>query len=60
VIGVNIFLASNFYPHLLKYQMGNTAADYINRSGIDKQKIVLWGVGIVVGPCIFMDNMFQA
>lgn len=45
VIGVNLFLSSNFYPNLLKYQMGNMAADFINKSNLPKDKIVLYGVG---------------
>jgi 4-amino-4-deoxy-L-arabinose transferase-like glycosyltransferase len=45
VIGVNLCLNTQFYPHLLQFQMGNTAADFINQNGIDKQKIVLYGAG---------------
>ncbi len=43
VIGVNAFLSTNFYPNLLKYQMGNTAADFINHSGIQKDQIFVYG-----------------
>ena len=43
VIGVNAFLSTNFYPNLLKYQMGNTAADYLNHSGIQKDQVFVYG-----------------
>jgi hypothetical protein len=45
MILVNLFLSTNFYPNLLQYQMGNTAADFINKTNIDKNKVVLYGVG---------------
>ncbi len=43
VISVNFLLSSNFYPNLLKYQMGNMAADFINQSGLPKNKIYVYG-----------------
>jgi 4-amino-4-deoxy-L-arabinose transferase-like glycosyltransferase len=43
VISVNFLLSSNFYPNLLKYQMGNMAADYINQSGLPKNMIYVYG-----------------
>jgi hypothetical protein len=43
VISVNFLLSSNFYPNLLKYQMGNMAADYINQSGLPKNNIYVYG-----------------
>jgi len=45
VITINLFLSSQFYPRLLQFQMGNTAAAFINKSGIDKNSIVLYGAG---------------
>ena len=41
VIGVNLLLSSNFYPNLLKYQMGNTAADFLNQTKIPKLQTYL-------------------
>ncbi len=41
VIGVNFLLSSNFYPNLLKFQMGNTAANFINQSNIPKNQTYL-------------------
>jgi hypothetical protein len=43
VISVNFLLSSNFYPNLLKYQMGNMAADYINKAGLQKDYIYVYG-----------------
>lgn len=43
VIGVNAFLSTNFYPNLLKYQMGNMAADFINQSILNKEDIYVYG-----------------
>jgi 4-amino-4-deoxy-L-arabinose transferase-like glycosyltransferase len=43
VISVNFLLSSNFYPNLLKYQMGNMAADFINQSNLQKNNIYLYG-----------------
>lgn len=45
VIAINLFLNTQFYPRLLQFQMGNTAAEYINHTGLDKNKIVLYGTG---------------
>lgn len=45
IISINLFLSTHFYPNLLQYQMGNTAADYINQHAMDKSKVVLYGVG---------------
>ena len=43
VIGVNFLLSANFYPNLLKYQMGNMAADFINQSTLSKDAIYVYG-----------------
>lgn len=42
-IFVNLLLSTNFYPNLLKYQLGNTAADFINRSGLQKDQVFVYG-----------------
>jgi 4-amino-4-deoxy-L-arabinose transferase-like glycosyltransferase len=44
VIGVNVFLSTAFYPNVLKYQLGNDAAAFINKNKIDKEKISLYGI----------------
>jgi hypothetical protein len=44
VIGVNIFLSSSFYPNVLKYQLGNDAAAYINKNHLDKNDIAIYGL----------------
>ncbi len=43
VISVNFLLSSHFYPNLLNYQMGNMAADFINRSDLQKKNIFVYG-----------------
>ncbi len=43
-IGINIFLNTAFYPALLQYQMGNTAASFINTKHIDKSKVIIAGI----------------
>jgi len=44
VIGVNIFLVTAFYPNLLKYQMGNDAAFFLEKSKIDKAKVSMYNI----------------
>ena len=43
VTGVNVFLSTAFYPNVLKYQLGNDAAAFIDRQKIDKDKIRIYG-----------------
>lgn len=42
-VGINIFLSTAFYPQVLKYQMGNDAADFINQQQLPKDKMVVFG-----------------
>ena len=44
IIFVNIFLSSAFYPNLLKYQMGNDAAGFINSHQLNKNSIYQYGI----------------
>ncbi len=44
VIGVNLFLNGFFYPNLMKYQLGNTAATFINEKKLDKTKLVQYNI----------------
>lgn len=44
VIGVNLFLNAFFYPNLMKYQLGNTAAAFINEQKLDKTKLVQYNI----------------
>lgn len=44
VIGVNFFLNTAFYPNLLKYQLGNSAAAFIEQHKLDKTKIVEYNI----------------
>lgn len=44
IVFINIFLNSAFYPNLLKYQMGNDAAAFINSHQLNKDSIYQYGV----------------
>ncbi len=44
VIGVNIFMSSAFYPNVLKYQLGNQAADFIEKSRLPKDSLGIYGI----------------
>jgi 4-amino-4-deoxy-L-arabinose transferase-like glycosyltransferase len=44
VIGVNVFLDTAFYPNVLKYQLGNDAAAFINSNHLPKEKISIYGI----------------
>ena len=44
VIGVNVFLATAFYPNVLKYQLGNDAAAFIANNKLPKDRITLYGI----------------
>jgi 4-amino-4-deoxy-L-arabinose transferase-like glycosyltransferase len=44
VIGVNIFLVTAFYPNLLKYQMGNDAVSFLEKSTIDKKQVSMYNI----------------
>ncbi len=46
VIGVNFFLNSFFYPNLLKYQLGNTAAAFINEQKLDKSRLAQYNIDL--------------
>lgn len=59
VIGVNLFLVSGFYPHLLRYQLGNTAAAFINEHHIDKNKVVLYDIDDSRALHFYGKHIFQ-
>jgi hypothetical protein len=44
VTGVNVFLSTAFYPNVLKYQLGNDAAAFMDEHKIDKNKVLIYGV----------------
>ncbi|NCI46930.1 ArnT family glycosyltransferase [Sediminibacterium soli] len=44
VTGVNIFLSSAFYPNVLKYQLGNDAAAFMEHQRLDKDRISVYGI----------------
>jgi 4-amino-4-deoxy-L-arabinose transferase-like glycosyltransferase len=43
VTGVNVFLSTAFYPNVLKYQLGNDAAAFIDQQKTDKERILIYG-----------------
>ena len=59
VIGVNFLLVTGFYPQLLKYQMGNTAASFINQSQLDKNKVILYEIDDSRALHFYGKHIFQ-
>lgn len=59
VIGVNFLLATGFYPQLLKYQMGNTAASVIHQSQLDKNKVILYEIDESRALHFYGKHIFQ-
>jgi 4-amino-4-deoxy-L-arabinose transferase-like glycosyltransferase len=66
IIGVNFFLNMAFYPTLLKFQMGSNAAGFINKLGISKDKVKMYGAdfghsfhfyGQHIFPLILIDSL---
>ena len=44
IIGVNLFLNTSFYPKLLKYELGVSAATFINQNKLSKNNIYLYEI----------------
>ena len=44
VTGVNIFLNTSFYPNVLKYQLGNDAAAFIDQQHLQKDQLFIFGI----------------
>jgi len=44
IIAINLFLNISFYPALLKYQAGNTAADFVNAHALPREHIFIYGM----------------
>jgi hypothetical protein len=59
VIGVNFLLVTGFYPQLLKYQLGNTAAAFINQSSLDKDKVVMYEIDNSRALHFYGQHIFQ-
>lgn len=59
VIGVNFLLATGFYPQLLKYQLGNTAASVIHQSQLDKNKVILYEIDESRALHFYGKHIFQ-
>lgn len=43
-IGVNMLLSTGFYPNVLKYQLGNNAAAFIEKGRLPKDSISVYGI----------------
>lgn len=59
VIGVNFLLTTGFYPQLLKYQLGNTAASVIHQSQLDKNKVILYEIDESRALHFYGKHIFQ-
>lgn len=59
VIGVNFLLVTGFYPQLLKYQMGNTAASVIDQFQLDKNKVILYEIDESRALHFYGKHIFQ-
>lgn len=59
VIGVNFLLVTGFYPQLLKYQLGNTAASVIHQSQLDKNKVILYEIDESRALHFYGKHIFQ-
>jgi 4-amino-4-deoxy-L-arabinose transferase-like glycosyltransferase len=44
VTGVNIFLNTGFYPNVLKYQLGNDAAVFMEQNQLPKNRVNIYGI----------------
>ncbi|MBV9988165.1 MAG: hypothetical protein JO301_10820, partial [Chitinophagaceae bacterium] len=42
--GVNLFMSTFFYPSVLKFQLGNDAAAFIQDQRLDKDKLAIYGI----------------
>jgi 4-amino-4-deoxy-L-arabinose transferase-like glycosyltransferase len=42
--GVNLFMSSFFYPSVLKFQLGNDAAEFISGQHLAKDKLAIYGI----------------
>lgn len=59
VIGVNLCLATGFYPHLLQYQFGNTVAKVLDKKKIRKERVVLYNIDESRALHFYGKHIFQ-
>ena len=59
VIGVNIFMDTGFYPNVLKYQLGNDAAAFINQNKIPKNRVKIYAVSEGRAFHFYGQSVFQ-
>ncbi len=59
IIGINFFLNLVFYPSLLQYQMGNTAAEYINQNKIPLSNTYVYGMSEGRTLDFYAQHIFQ-
>lgn len=59
VIGVNLCLATGFYPHLLQYQFGNTVAKVLDEKKIRKERVVLYNIDESRALHFYGNHIFQ-
>jgi 4-amino-4-deoxy-L-arabinose transferase-like glycosyltransferase len=58
IIGINFFLNTNFYPKLLQYQAGSTAARIINEHNIPKENTYLFRINPGHTLPFYADHIF--
>lgn len=59
IIGVNIFLSTAFYPNVLQYQMGNTAAEQLAAKKINPEKVFLYHIYTGHSMHFYAKHIFQ-
>ncbi|TDO25717.1 glycosyltransferase family 39 protein [Sediminibacterium goheungense] len=59
VIGVNLCLATGFYPHLLQYQFGNTVAKVLDEKKIRKERVILYNIDESRALHFYGKHIFQ-
>jgi len=59
VIGVNLCLSLGFYPHLLKYQFGNTVAKVLEEKKINKNQVILYNIDESRALHFYGNHIFQ-
>lgn len=59
VIGVNLLLVTGFYPQLLKFQLGNTAAAFIEQTRLDKDKLIVYEIDNSRALHFYGKHIFQ-
>jgi 4-amino-4-deoxy-L-arabinose transferase-like glycosyltransferase len=60
VMGLNIFVSSEFYPNVLRYQLGNDAVAYIKQQQLNKDSISVYGIHEGRALHFYAEHIFPA